>query len=468
MQRYQPRAKTLRASLALLTAGSFSLILLSLVPPDSQHTLLGLLWLLWFVACAYAWQRRVFSLALAGLLAAMLFYVVIPATQDVIRGNALVGGNDYPQGIHAALIMAILAQLGTLGGAVTADGFARRSHMVRTLVYVSPARLDRLVLKLFGVGIVGLVLFIAVGHASPRAALAIAGKGYYGGLETSATSTKILYFISLEGVAGVALVILILRMIVSIQPRIRLFVALVTISLFLLAGGQRARFAIPAVAGAMLLGKYGRWRRIGPRSLIMGGTIALLFVSAVVGVARGGPGHRNFSLSSLSHTQFGGASDLFAPTAGLAVTVPSRVPYIHALSYLEVIAFPIPRAMWSGKPQGEEAALANMIDNRSGSAFPEYGEFYHNFGLLGVLVGSFGLCFLIEAAWLRFARTPNPRMAVTYAVAIAVLLQLFTRGDAATVISGAFGLIVGTLYTCWPSSHRLGRTTKPGLVSIAQ
>jgi oligosaccharide repeat unit polymerase len=139
-------------------------------------------------------------------------------------------------------------------------------------------------------------------------------------------------------------------------------------------------------------------------------------------------------------------SDLFSPLAGLVETVPSYHDYLGGSSYLEALYFPIPRALWPAKPLGSILTLtASFADIRNGESFPEYGEMYANFGVVGVILGCILFGAVLEWMWSRFAAGTGRGGLFVYPALIAISLQLFTRDYAVSQTAGLLGFLLGAI-----------------------
>jgi len=169
------------------------------------------------------------------------------------------------------------------------------------------------------------------------------------------------------------------------------------------------------------------------------------------------------TLKTVLTQPFGSGNNLFLPLAGMASVVPGQFPYLDGTSYLQTAVYLVPRALWSGKPQDAVVSLTRTFDNGAGLAIPEFGEMYVNFGLPGVIVGSLLLGVLIELLSIRFARSMSIRESVFIAVCSAVLLDIFTRGAVAPILTTFDPLLVATALVCRRRSPVLAVTHTPAL-----
>ena len=226
-------------------------------------------------------------------------------------------------------------------------------------------------------------------------------------------------------------------------------------AILLLGIGQRGRFLVPALAAGLVWFKTTH-HRVHPRILAVLALLAVVVFSTFIGVFRQPSNKRQLTLKTLTFQTVGGGTELFAPLAGLAETVPRQVAYLDGSSYFETLVFPIPRALWHSKPTGKISGLTHVFDPRdAGLAFPEFGEMYANFGFPGVLIGSILVGVLVELLWLRLAATPSLRTAVLVSVVYAIIAQLFVRGAIAPMLVTFVGLIIATLVLCRRTSLTL-------------
>src|SRR5579875_1161043 len=420
--------------------------LLSPAPPDSAPAgafWLTVLWASWAASLAWALTRRSFSMLFTAVLMAMFLFVLLPATGAEAFGRTTIAGNDYQGGVDLALQIAALAQAGMLLGAIAARTLWPFPPMRRLPVTLSGPRLDRAARRALVTGIAAVAAMIVLGHASPRDFFAYTSPGGYGTFYRELTGN--LAFLSVaQCVAGLAIVLLPLR----------------------LGRATPARIARPllvaALAAAGLLWLKTSARPLPPRRLAAAGMLAVVGAAALIAVARGAAGSRDVTPGAVLAQPFGSGNDLFLPLAGLAGTVPDGTPYLHGASYLQTVIFPIPRALWSGKPQDAISVVTGQMDpGNSGIAFPEFGEMYANFGLPGALIGSVLFGALTELLALRLAGSASLRESVLVAVGGSVLLDIFTRGAIAAMLTSFAGLLAVTALACRRRSALLEDVPRP-------
>lgn len=430
------------------------------VSSSTGDSWLTILWTSWIVAVVWALTRPSFSLLFAAIMAAMFLFVILPATEAQLYGVTAIAGNDYRAGIVRALEIAALAQCGMLAGAVTTRTLWPFPSPTRLLPRLSPSRLDRAARWSVSVGALAVIALSALGGASLRSFFVYTTSSGYGTF-ASQTTGYFGYLVAMQGIAGLALVLLPLRFGCSGSSRWMGLLLAALAAFVLLGGGQRGRFFVPAFAAGLIWLKTSKRRR-SPRRLAAAGVLVLVVFGGLVGVARGAADSRHVTVGTVFAASVGSGNDLFLPLAGLASTVPSQLPYLGGNSYLEAAVFLVPRGLWSGKPEGAIARVTTAMDpGNSGIAFPEFGEMYANFGLPGVIVGSLLLGALAELLSRRFARSTSIRESVFTAVCGAILLDVFTRGAVAPMLTSFAGLLVATALVCRRRSPVLAATPAP-------
>jgi len=433
------------------------------VPTSAGNFWLMILWAAWIVAVLWALTRSSFSQLFAAFMAAMFLFVILPATQAQLFGHTTIAGNDYQAGVVRALEIAALAQCGMLAGAIAARTLWPVPGFRRLFPQLSSSRLDRAAWQSIFVAILGVIAVSALGGARLRSFFVYTTAGGYGTFAREATG-NIGFLVAVQCIAGLALVLFPLRLgCTGSRHWLRPLFFAASATFVLLGGGQRGQFFVPAFAAGLIWLKISKINR-SPRRVAAAGVLLMVVLGGLVGVARGAADSRQVTAGTVLAEPVGPGNNLFLPLAGLASTVPSQLPYFDGTSYLQTAAFLIPRALWSGKPEGAIVRVTKAIDpGNSGLAFPEFGEMYANFGLPGVIVGSLLLGALIELLSRRFARSTSIRESVFITVCGAVLLQVFTRGAVAPMLTTFAGLLTVTALTCRRRSPVLAETPAPVL-----
>ena len=179
---------------------------------------LTILWAAWIVAVLWALTRSSFSLLFAAIMAAMFLFVILPATQAQLFGHTTIAGNDYQAGVVRALEIAALAQCGMLVGAMAVRTSWPVPGFRRLFLRLSSSRLDRAAWQSVFVAILAVIAFSVLGGASLRSFLVYTTPGGYGTFAGAATG-DLRYLAAVQCVAGLALVLLPLRLCCSGSSR---------------------------------------------------------------------------------------------------------------------------------------------------------------------------------------------------------------------------------------------------------
>ena len=168
-----------------------------------------------------------------------------------------------------------------------------------------------------------------------------------------------------------------------------------------------------------------RGERPGAITVILGVFAALLFSGVMVLTRSYYSGLNLDALSNYSWRQIliGGTAD--GVTFGALSMVIERVPSMFGFHYFEflwiAVTFPIPRALWAGKPMPEYLTTiqycvdANLSTDGGGMAVPHIGEYYLALGWPGIVIGCLLLGMLCRWMWRWYLQSrDNPFVLLTY------------------------------------------------------
>lgn len=435
-----------RVGLVLGALAALALGLLAAVPAAPTTYWLVALWVAWLATLAWSLVGRRPSLAVAGLQCFLLLEVVAPATIAVTERRTMIGPYDVTAGTVGALQLSTLAQVAILVGAVAARAWLPATDRRPVPTPVGTRRLDRWAAGLLAVALVCLVAYVVVARGDPARLVVLVGDAKYNDFLRSTDGPVVKYFASLVGLAGVTIVVVALRLVTGgwRRPWIPLGVVVLAASL-LTSGGGRWFLVIPAVTAGLV------WWRLSPaawarhaRLLLIGGTATLFVFAVLVGGLRDQAGVKDIDVSSFVDKQVRGGT--FATSAVLVDTVPDHFEYLYGRSYAEVVAMPVPRALWPDKPEGAVKDLQRAFFSKEiGASFPFSGELYANFGWIGAALGCVLFGFLLEGSWLALTRARTAAGVVVWASAVPTLLQMYSRGYLAGLIAGVAGFVMGIL-----------------------
>ena len=117
---------------------------------------------------------------------------------------------------------------------------------------------------------------------------------------------------------------------------------------------------------------------------------------------------------------------------GMVLRYPSFYPYMLGSTFLYTFVLLIPRAIWQGKPDNPVRDMIehslNSTARKSGAASPNIGEFYANFGYLGVavLMALFGG---ITSRLKKLYENPSENRLLAYSILFPLLYQWVARGN---------------------------------------
>jgi len=413
-------------------------------------------WVVWVAGTLWVLASPRPSLAVAGVQVWFLLAVLAPATYAVVEGRTAIGGVDFTAGTAGALRLSALSLAGVLAGALAVRACHPAPRVRRTPVDVAPRRLDRWAIGFLLAGLAAFALFVVLARGDPRGLLVLVGDRRYGAFLRGSEGTVLKYLQVLLSLAGVALVLAVLRLTVSRSRPVVPLVVIVVSAAALVSGGARWYLAVPAVAAVLVWWKttLSGWAR-RPRRIVGVGAVALVVVAVLVGGLRDQAEPKSVDVAGFVEKELRGG--VFAATAGLTQHVPASRGHLWGAGYVEILTMPVPRALWPEKPDSSAKVLqSGWFPQLIGASYPFYGELYANFGLSGAVLGSIGFGALLEYAWLRLVGARRLTVTVVAATAVPVLLQILTRGSLAGQLASQFGIAVGLVVLV----HLLRRTRR--------
>ncbi len=438
--------------LSALIVGMFGISLitiLALLPRMSNvsgNFWLATLWLTWLTSLIWALTRPSFSVIFTALMLSMFIFIIVPATGAQLYGGTVIADLNYQAGVILALKIAVLAQVTMLAGAIGARTLRPVHGFDRITINLSAARLDKAAVIAVTAAVSGVIGMIVVGGANLRDFFVYTTSGGYGTF-WSELHANLGFLVAVQCVGSLAIVLLPLQLSATrSRPRVLPIAVAILASLVLLGSGQRGPFVAAASAAGLVWLKTSKKRRSQRRAVMMGALLLLLF-TGLIGVARAAAGSREVTFGNVIEEPFGAGNNLFLPLAGLSTTVPAEIPYLHGDSYLQIFVLPIPRALWSTKPEDDITAVTTRFDpGKSGFYFPAFGEGYANFGFIGVAICGVLLGGVAELLDRRLASSQELKSSVVAAVQAAVFLQLFSRGDFAPMFTTYIGILIAVGY----------------------
>ena len=136
---------------------------------------------------------------------------------------------------------------------------------------------------------------------------------------------------------------------------------------------------------------------------------------------------------------------IYQPFYGMVNNIPQKESFMNGRTFTYLLYHPIPRSIFPSKPNPPvQEAVYKIFNNerivKSGMAFPNIGEFYINFGILGVVIGMFLFGIFIRFAYRKVIKYPTRFNIVSYSILWPYLLQYISRGYFVQIITGAIFL----------------------------
>lgn len=319
-------------------------------------------------------------------------------------------------------------------GGVSRRASARSKAKKRSVFFRGVCGEDarRLVVLAWCIWIVGYLLTIAYYSGTGLGIVYILTGGLVGGgFETIESSTSFLSYLKYTLLAA--------WMMIYVYGGSRAFKVIsycLTFSSMMLSGGRVGLFAVLL---APLVFSYARNKRTPRFSYTVLLIIALIFLFAIVQVARAGiQSGAGFSLEGYSLEEifepFYSEIDDFKSYYALFAVIPEKHDFLFGSQMIlySLILF-IPRAIWPGKPEPEiydiiELSLGSQA-MANGNAYPSIGEYYVEFGVIGVIVCMAVLGYACRRLKNCYLHSEGRSLAVmAYALVWPALLSLVIRG----------------------------------------
>lgn len=189
---------------------------------------------------------------------------------------------------------------------------------------------------------------------------------------------------------------------------------------FLILFASGTRYPVIVGGGAILACRYLKRTGTLPTFRQLPAVVLLGFlVLGWIGVARS---QTAFGLDRNQTEAATSSSQIFVPQAALHYYVEHHGFELGA-TYSYTLVQIIPRAVWPSKPTNPIDGVVSELFPGSGIAFPIWGEWYLNFGWLGVPVLGFAFGAISTALWTRWCRRRSgPSLSDPIAILASLLL----------------------------------------------
>lgn len=196
------------------------------------------------------------------------------------------------------------------------------------------------------------------------------------------------------------------------------------------------RFILVAVIIAPVVMVYLIKRKRPKLSQLVILFIILLLMIGFVGFIRNGI-RTGEGISSGFNTDeiekaFFGNFEIFKTYYGIMKHIPKDLSYTYGQQiFLYTLIMFIPRALWPSKPEPiTRSVITTSISayaNMAGTAYPYIGEYYHEFGVAGVIVGCFILGILLKKLSVYIFRI-DIHSIILFSSVYPLILQVLIRG----------------------------------------
>ena len=168
-------------------------------------------------------------------------------------------------------------------------------------------------------------------------------------------------------------------------------------------------------------------------------------VIAVMGIGLIGPLRKNFRagrevtredvMEVEAVESFNADLSIYQPYLSMVDAMPLEEDFLWGESFVYLVIHPIPRRLWPGKPDSPARTIIRAAfrgDNApiaSGVAYPNFAEFYANFGLPGMIFGMAFFGFLMRRTYdFLNANRASPLAMAIFSLALPFLVQVVSRG----------------------------------------
>lgn len=351
-----------------------------------------------------------------------VYFVFVPYVLTRVESGYLFYGVNYRPYLIQSIIVTIFALLGFYSGylygrkniRISSEKIKFRNSIIRRLV-------------LIGILLITLIsiLWVFIGGFPLWALNIFDNRAEYGTwYEVSDVNLGYLYSARL---AFIPLLLLWLAYRLNKYPSIIWVISYILIALLFLALGVRIA---PITLFLATIIYFYLERRRRPRILtIISGFVFIFVFNGYIAFAR----LNRFVLTNIwvdSWNSFLEGNSIIFGLSMIMKIFPSLIPFQKGGIFLSELVLPIPRILWSGKPDN---VLINYIKSSVPIHYspPIFGGWYADFGIIGPIIIMFlwGLgCAYVYNAWYRNQK--NPSSQVLLSLILATTLVIYTRVNA--------------------------------------
>lgn len=159
---------------------------------------------------------------------------------------------------------------------------------------------------------------------------------------------------------------------------------------------------------------------------------------------------KNFSINDIWYA-VGSNFEIYKAFYRMVEVIPDTVNYTYGKQISYTLVYIIPRAVWPNKPDTPlREVLGNVLGDyavKAGTAWPNIGEYYSEFGLIGVVLIFYLLGRLAKISTkLIYSDSANIHTKLAYSILYPTFVQLIIRGYTPTNFWLLFSFFVPILY----------------------
>ena len=158
-----------------------------------------------------------------------------------------------------------------------------------------------------------------------------------------------------------------------------------------------------------------------------------------IGIFRGTiKASQNINLSSVNSDALFNAfmynAEIFYPFYNVVGYIPKYAPYHYGLGIVNIFVQFIPRIIWPGKPTmlGQTAFEVMYGDSMGGAAYPNIGEFYYEFGILGVILFMYITGYVMRRVYINVITEKDELKLIMFSIHFGYIIQFICRGHFAS------------------------------------
>ena len=154
-------------------------------------------------------------------------------------------------------------------------------------------------------------------------------------------------------------------------------------------------------------------------------------------------------------------TEMFSALAVELQAVPSQLGWHPGFTISSLVAQPIPRQLWPGKPRLANTYLNDYLltveQGEAGAAYSVIGELYYDLGLVSVVIGMLAVGALFRALWAyRQANRGNDMIAMLFAASLPYTVVL-VRGNFGDSLARSLFTVVPILVVAYLAARQTAR-----------